>query len=288
MSDFPGRSLPRWLKRNVPKGHASHFTASLITELGLVTVCEHARCPNRMECYAHKTATFMILGDVCTRRCGFCHVATGKPRPVDSDEPRRVAEAARRLGLRHVVITSVTRDDLPDGGAEHFLRTVAAVRQAAGATVEVLPSDFAGNRVAVDSLLDAAPEVYNYNTETVPRLYRKVRSRKSNYRWTLETFRRVRERNPMVKTKTGLILGLGETEQELLDALADLLEAGCQMLTLGQYLQPSPSQLPVQRYLPPEEFDALGRAARRMGFEHVASAPFVRSSYHAREMIEQA
>jgi lipoic acid synthetase len=283
----PAGSLPRWLKRNVPKGNANHFTASLVRELRLQTVCDHARCPNRMECYAQKTATFMILGDVCTRRCGFCSVSTGKPRPVDPDEPRRVAEAARRLGLRHVVITCVTRDDLPDGGAEHFARTVSAVREATGATIEVLPSDFAGSRAAVDRLLDAAPDVYNFNTETVPRLYRKVRGRKSNYRWTLETFRRARHRNPTARTKTGLILGLGETVQELLDTLADLHDAGCQMLTLGQYLRPSPGQLPVERYLAPEEFEALGRAARHIGFGQVASGPFVRSSYHAREMATE-
>ena len=283
----PVRQLPRWLKRNVPKGNANHFTANLIQELRLATVCDHARCPNRMECYAHKTATFMILGEVCTRRCGFCHVAKGKTQAVDPSEPLRVAEACRRLGLEHVVITAVTRDDLPDGGAEHFCRTVAAVRKATGAVVEVLPSDFDGNREAVDRLIDAAPEVYNHNTETVPRLYRQVRGRKSVYRWTLEMFRRIKARDPRIRTKSGLMLGLGETEAELLDTLADLLDAGCQMLTLGQYLQPSPDHLPVERYVSPQEFHELGQAARRMGFTHVASGPFVRSSYHAREMAEQ-
>jgi lipoic acid synthetase len=286
MTECAPRNLPRWLKRNVPKGNGNHFTADLIGQLRLATVCDHARCPNRMECYAQKTATFMILGDVCTRRCGFCHVAKGKTRPVDPSEPGRVAEAAARLGLAHVVITSVTRDDLPDGGAEHFSRTVAAVREATGATVEVLPSDFAGNRAAVDRLLDARPEVYNHNTETVPRLYGKVRGRKADYGWTLEMFRRIKSRDPAVRTKTGLMLGLGETDEELLDTLADLLEAGCEMLTLGQYLQPSPDHLPVQRYVPPEAFARLGRAARRMGFAQVASGPFVRSSYHARDMAQ--
>jgi lipoic acid synthetase len=288
MTDSTGRHLPRWLKRNVPKGNANHFTAKLIKELQLETVCEHARCPNRMECYARKTATFMILGDVCTRRCGFCHVATGKPEPVDPDEPRRVAEAAGRLGLRHVVITSVTRDDLPDGGAGHFARTVEAVREGTGATLEVLPPDFVGNSAAIDRLLDAAAEVYNHNTETVPRLYRQVRGRKADYRWTLEIFRRVRKRSPATQTKTGLMLGLGETDEELLDTLADLVDAGCQMLTLGQYLQPAPDRLEVKRYLCPDQFDQLGRAARRIGFRHVASGPFVRSSYHAREMAGEA
>jgi lipoic acid synthetase len=287
MPDTSCRKLPRWLKRNVPKGNANHFTSKVIDELGLATVCDHARCPNRMECYARKTATFMILGEVCTRRCGFCNVATGKPRAIDPGEPQRVAEAARRLGLRHVVVTSVTRDDLPDGGAEHFARTIAAVRQATVATVEVLPPDFAGNRPAVDRLVDAAPDVYNHNTETVPRLYRKVRGPKALYRWTLDTFRRVRKLNPAIRTKTGLILGLGETAEELLDTLSDLLDAGCEMLTLGQYLQPSRDRLPVERYLPPEDFANLGRAARRLGFAQVASGPFVRSSYHAREMAEE-
>jgi lipoic acid synthetase len=269
----------------VPKGNSNHFTARLIDELGLQTVCTHARCPNRMECYAQKTATFMILGEVCTRGCRFCSVKKGRPRAVDSDEPRRVAEAAARLGLRHVVITCVTRDDLPDGGAEHFCETVRLVRRATGATVEVLPSDFAGNTVAVDRLVDAPPEVYNHNTETVPRLFRAVRGPRADFRWTLTMFRRIGRRNPAIQLKTGLMLGLGETSEELLDTLADLLDAGCRMLTLGQYLQPSPAQLPVVRYLPPEEFDLLGESARRLGFAQVASGPLVRSSYHASEML---
>ncbi len=288
MTDIRSQGLPRWLKRNVPQGNANHLTARLIQGLRLATVCDHATCPNRMECYAEKTATFMILGDVCTRRCGFCAVAKGKTRPVDPDEPRRVAEAAARLGLRHVVITAVTRDDLADGGAEHFSRTVAAVREASEATIEVLPSDFAGSAAAVERLIDAAPEVYNHNAETVPRLYRRVRGRKADYRWTLAIFRRIKRRSPATRTKSGLMLGLGETYEELLDTLSDLLDAGCEMLTLGQYLQPGPDHLPVVRYVPPEEFTALGIAARRMGFTQVASGPLVRSSYHARQMHEQA
>jgi len=279
------KSLPRWLKRNVPKGNANHFTQRLIGELGLQTVCDHARCPNRMECYAGKTATLMILGDVCTRGCRFCSVEKGKPRPVDPDEPRRVAEAARRLGLRHVVVTCVARDDLPDGGAGHFCRTIEALRRATEASVEVLPSDLAGNTAALDRLIDAAPEVFNHNTETVPRLYATVRGRKADYRWTLEMFRRIGRRNRAIRLKTGMMLGLGETIQEVLDTLADLADAGCRMLTLGQYLQPSPAQMPVIRYLPPEEFDQFGRFARQIGFEQVASGPFVRSSYHAKDML---
>ncbi len=277
--------LPRWLKRNVPKGNANHFTAKLIGQLGLQTVCDHAKCPNRMECYSQKTATFLILGDICTRGCRFCSVQHGKPRPVDADEPRRVAEAARELDLKHVVITCVTRDDLPDGGAEHFCQIIREVRRAVGATIEVLPSDFAGNAAAVDRVIEAAPEVYNHNTETVPRLYRAVRGPKSDYAWTLEMFRRIGRRNPAIALKTGLMLGLGETREELLGTLAELFEAGCRLLTLGQYLQPSPAQLPVVRYLPPEEFEQLGRLAREIGFERVASGPFVRSSYHAGRML---
>ena len=276
--------LPRWLKRNVPKGNANHFTARLVADMRLETVCDHARCPNRMECYARKTATFMILGEVCTRGCGFCSVATGRPKPPDADEPRRVAEAARQLGLEYVVVTAVTRDDLADGGAEHFAQTVAAVREVTGAEVEVLPSDFGGNVEAVARVVDARPAVYNHNTETVPRLYRKVRGPKSDYRWTLDMFRAIKAGDPSMKTKTGLMLGLGETEEELLDTLADLVEAGCEMLTLGQYLQPSADRLPVERYYTPDEFRRLGEAARRLGFAQVASGPLVRSSYHAKEM----
>jgi len=277
--------LPRWLKRNIPPGNAGQFTAELLDQLHLETVCRHARCPNRMECYAAKTATFMILGEVCTRACRFCSIAKGRPRPVDADEPRRLAEAAKRLGLRHVVVTSVTRDDLPDGGAEHFCQTVVAVRRLCNATVEVLPPDFAGNTAAVDRLAGAAPEVYNHNTETVPRLYPTVRGPRADYRFTLEIFRRIKRQDPAIMLKTGLMLGLGETTEELLDTLADLYEAGCRMLTLGQYLRPSPDQMPVVRYLPPEEFERLGEAAGRIGFKRVASGPLVRSSFHAREML---
>lgn len=291
------QSLPRWLKRNVPKGNANHFTARLIGQLGLQTVCDHAKCPNRMECYSQKTATFLILGDVCTRACRFCSVKKGKPLPPDPDEPRRVAEAARTLGLEHVVITCVTRDDLPDGGAEQFVGTIEEIRclessnpksqipNPKSPTIEVLPSDFAGSVAAIDRLVAAAPEVYNHNCETVPRLFHVVRDQRTDYRWTLDMFRRIHRRNPRIALKTGLMLGLGETTEELLDTLADLLQAGCSRLTMGQYLQPSAAQMPVARYVPPEEFERLGQLARRMGFQHVAAGPFVRSSYHAREMM---
>jgi lipoic acid synthetase len=239
-----------------------------------------------MECYSQKTATFMILGNVCTRPCGFCAVARGRPEALEDDEPQRLAEAAQRLGLKHVVITSVTRDDLPDGGAEHFAKCVLAVRERTGAMVEVLTPDFLHNRPAVARVVASAPEVFNHNTETTPRLYRLVRGPKSDYRWTLQLLRYVKELNPNIKTKSGLMLGLGETRDEIFDVLSDLLDYGCDFLTLGQYLPPSDKHLPVTRYVPPEEFEELGVMARRLGFQQVASGPFVRSSYHAREMAE--
>jgi lipoic acid synthetase len=286
----PERRLPRWLKRNVPKGNANHFTAGLLEELHLETVCDNAKCPNRMECYSQKTATFMILGNVCTRPCGFCAVERGRPQAPDANEPARLAEAAARLGLAHVVITSVTRDDLPDGGADHFHKCVHAVRRRTGASIEVLTPDFVHNPAALDHVIAAAPEVFNHNTETVPRLYRQVRGPRSDFRWTLALLARVKQVNPAIKTKSGLMLGLGETHEEILDALASLLDAGCDFLTLGQYLMPSSTLadhfLPVVRYLPPEEFSLLGQQAKALGFKQVASGPFVRSSYHAREMAE--
>ncbi|MCH2125808.1 MAG: lipoyl synthase [Pirellulaceae bacterium] len=281
--------LPSWLRREVPKGNANNFTSALLEELNLETVCDNARCPNRMECYSQKTATFMILGNVCTRSCSFCSVSRGRPDALQEDEPTRVAEAAHRLGLKHVVITSVTRDDLADGGAEHFHQCVNAVRQRTGATIEVLTPDFIQNKSALDHVIAAKPDVFNHNTETVPRLYRRVRGPQSDYRWTLGLLRRVKSLNPEIKTKSGLMLGLGETHEEILDVLADLLDAGCDFLTLGQYLQPSTQRfLSVVRYLPPEEFTELGQLAKSMGFQKVASGPFVRSSYHARDMADSA
>jgi lipoic acid synthetase len=282
----PTRRLPPWLRQNLAPGGGHAETAHLIAELGLETVCSSARCPNRLECWSQRTATFMILGNVCTRPCGFCSVPKGKTEALELDEPERVAEAARRLDLKHVVITSVTRDDLPDGGAEHFRRTVEAVRAATGATIEVLVPDFIGKEGALEILMRSRPEVFNHNTETVPRLYRTVRGRKSVYSWTLRLLADAKQLMPDVKTKTGLMLGLGETRDELLDVFADLLDHGVDFLTLGQYLQPALDALPVERYLPPEEFAELGTLARGMGFRQVASGPLVRSSYHAREMAE--
>jgi lipoic acid synthetase len=280
--------LPYWLRRPIPRSNANHMTASLLEELQLETVCENAKCPNRMECYSQQTATFMILGNICTRPCGFCAVHRGRPpAEPDATEPARVAEAARRLGLKHVVITSVTRDDLGDGGAEHFYRCVVAVREATGATTEVLTPDFVQCKDSLRRVTDARPDVFNHNTETVPRLYRRVRGPKSDYRWTLEMLRRVKQFEPNIKTKSGFMLGLGEQRGELLEALADLREHDVDFLTLGQYLQPGDKYLPVVRYVPPKEFDELAELATSMGFLQVASGPFVRSSYHAREMAER-
>lgn len=279
--------LPRWLKREVPKGNANNFTAGLLDELRLETVCDNAKCPNRSECYSQKTATFMILGAICTRPCGFCAVNRGRPPELpEQDEPQRLAEAAARLGLKHVVITSVTRDDLPDGGAEHYYQCITAVRERTGATVEVLTPDFVQCKEALDRVVEARPEVFNHNMETVSRMYRRVRGPKSDYNWTLQLLRRVKELDPTIKTKSGLMLGLGETRDELLDALADMRTYDIDFLTLGQYLQPGEKYLPVQRYVTPEEFTELGDIAKKLGFKQVASGPFVRSSYHARDMAE--
>lgn len=278
------RRLPSWLKRKLPHGNGNFFTQELLRELRLETVCENARCPNRPECYSRRTATFMILGNVCTRPCGFCSVPKGEPANLEEDEPARVAEAAHRLGLRHVVITSVTRDDLPDGGADHFRRCILAVRERTGAAVEVLTPDFLGDRNAIDAVLAASPEVFNHNMETVPRLYKKARGR-ADYRRSLDLLAYVKDRRAEIVTKSGLMLGLGETSEELFDVLADLRSVRCDTLTLGQYLAPTLKHIPVARYVTPAEFDELAELARGLGFKHVVAGPFVRSSYHADEMV---
>jgi len=286
-SGSSARRLPEWLKKPLPAGNENFFTQHLLRELRLETVCENARCPNRPECYSRRTATFMILGNVCTRPCGFCSVPKGSPEALEDDEPERVAEAAARLGLKHVVITSVTRDDLPDGGAHHFFRCILAVRQRTGAAVEVLTPDFAGDLQAVERVLAARPDVFNHNTETVPRLYRKVRGR-ADYQRTLRLLAHVKGEAPHIVTKSGLMLGLGETRDELVETLADLRSVGCDTLTLGQYLAPTLKHIPVARFVPPDEFDELAELARTLGFHQVASGPFVRSSYHADEMLSAA
>ncbi len=279
------RRLPKWLKRPMPSVEMA-FTSNVIEDLKLETVCESAKCPNRTECWAQKTATFMILGNVCTRPCGFCSVPKGKTETVQEDEPARVAEAAHRLGLKHVVITCVTRDDLPDGGAEHFYQCVLAVREKTGAAVEVLTSDFMGNRAAISRVIEAQPDVFNHNTETVPRLYKRVR-RNAEYQRTLDLLAQVKQEAPHIPTKSGLMLGLGETIDEVMAVAADLRSVGVDMITIGQYLQPDPRQLPVERFIPPEEFEAIGEECKKLGFSMVASGPFVRSSYHAGEMADE-
>jgi len=274
--------LPEWLRVRLPESDSYGRTRALLAELQLHTVCESARCPNHWECWSRGTATFMIAGDRCTRACRFCAVTTAKPLPLDPDEPARVAEAAHRMKLRHVVITAVARDDLPDGGAEHFRRTIEAVRaRLPGAVIEVLVPDFNDRDAAIDTVLAARPHIFNHNLETVRRLTPQVRSR-ATYDRSLSVLRKAKARGgPRLYTKSGLMLGLGETEAELLEALRDLRAAGCDLLTLGQYLQPTLRHLPVVEFVPPERFARLGARARELGFVHVASGPLVRSSYHA-------
>ena len=279
------RRLPEWLKKPLPSGTGNRFTRDLVEDLGLETVCESARCPNRPECWSRRTATFMILGNICTRPCGFCSVPKGDtPFEIEADEPERVAEAARRLQLKHVVITSVTRDDLADGGADHFVRCIHAVREATGVAVEVLTPDFQGNRAAISSVIEARPDVFNHNLETVPRLYRRVRGR-AGYRRSLDLLEQVKQEDSSIVTKAGLMLGIGETIEELFEVLADLRAVDCDVLTLGQYLAPTLKHIPVARFVPPEEFDDIAAQARWLGFNHVVAGPFVRSSYHADEMV---
>jgi lipoyl synthase len=249
-------------------------------------VCQSAKCPNRGECFSDGTATFLIMGDACTRGCRFCAVETRTPEPLDSDEPRRVAEAAVKLGLSHVVVTTVTRDDLPDGGAAHFVAVIGALRDAVpSVAVEVLTSDFAGRVESVDTVAAAHPDVFNHNVETVPRLYESVRPG-ADYARSLGVLARVRETQPDLPTKSGLMLGLGETADEVRDVMRDLLGNGVEMLTLGQYLRPSKEHLPVAEFVEPSVFAELERSAYELGFRAVASAPYVRSSYHAGQLAE--
>ncbi len=276
--------LPEWLRIRLPKTDRFAHTRALLGELKLHTVCESARCPNHWECWEKGTATFMIGGDRCTRACRFCAVATAKPLPLDPQEPERVAEATRRLRLRHVVVTAVARDDLADGGAGHFARTIEAVRQLnPGIIIEVLTPDFNDRDAAIDAVLAGSPHIFNHNLETVRRLTPAVRSR-ATYDRSLSVLAKVKaKRGGSIYTKSGLMLGLGETEAEVETALGDLRRAGCDLLTLGQYLQPSLDHLAVVEFITPAQFEAYGRLARAMGFIHVASGPMVRSSYHADE-----
>ncbi|HTQ53945.1 MAG TPA: lipoyl synthase [Bryobacteraceae bacterium] len=279
---------PAWLRAPAPVGANYRELKNLIDGLGLHTVCESAACPNVGECWNHRTATFMILGNVCTRRCGFCAVQKGAPLAVDYDEPRRVAEAVAAMGLRFAVITSVNRDDRADGGAELFALTIRAIRERVpGCGIEVLVPDFQGSHAAMGIVMDAAPDVLNHNTETVPRLYRKVRMG-ARYERSLEMLAYAKSRSPRTPVKSGLMLGLGETIPEVLAVMRDLRAHRVDILTLGQYLRPSPKHLPIVRYVPPAEFDDLRRAGGEMGFAHVESGPLVRSSYHARDSVAAA
>jgi lipoic acid synthetase len=275
------RRHPEWIKVRAPGGEGYAATKRVVQALELHTVCEEAHCPNLAECWGHRTATFMLLGDVCTRNCGYCAVAHGRPVAVDPHEPERVAQGVARLGLRHVVVTSVDRDDLPDGGAAHFAATAQAIkRRLPSCTVEVLTPDFKGDVAALATVVDAPIDVFNHNTETVPRLYRLARPG-GKYERCLHVLQFAKQRRPALLTKTGLMLGLGEHADEVREVLADLRAVHCDILTLGQYLQPTRQHLPIARYLAPAEFDALGAFARQLGFRHVESGPLVRSSYHA-------
>ncbi|MBI1842332.1 MAG: lipoyl synthase, partial [Verrucomicrobia bacterium] len=270
----PRPRLPEWLRLPLPTSNTFAQTRNLLEGLRLHTVCESAKCPNHWECWSRGTATFMIAGDRCTRACGFCAVSTAKPLALEADEPRRVAEATQRMKLKHVVITAVARDDLADGGAEHFRQTIVAVREAnPGIVIEVLVPDFLDKDDAIDQVLSAKPEIYNHNLETVRRLTPSVRSR-ATYDRSLRVLRKVKDRaESAVFTKSGLMLGLGETESELMEALSDLRASRCDILTLGQYLQPTLKHLPVAAFVPPEQFEEYGERARSMGFLHVASGP---------------
>ena len=273
---------PHWIRAKVPSGPRVNAIKKALRDHGLYSVCEEAACPNLGECFNNGTATFMIMGDICTRRCPFCDVAHGRPKPLDKDEPQKLADTIKDMALRYVVITSVDRDDLRDGGADHFAQCINAVREKNPTIqIEVLVPDFRGRMdLAVEVLVQTPPDVFNHNLETIPRLYKKARPG-SDYQWSLNLLKRYKEAHPEVPTKSGLMLGLGETMEETLEVMRDLRAHNCNMLTLGQYLQPSQDHLAVERYVTPEEFDELARLGKEMGFSHVASGPMVRSSYHA-------
>ncbi|MGB5563475.1 MAG: lipoyl synthase [Sedimenticolaceae bacterium] len=273
---------PSWIRARAPGGPAITRIKQILRQRKLSSVCEEAQCPNLGECFSHGTATFMVMGDICTRRCPFCDVAHGKPQPLDADEPRQLAEAIAEMSLRYVVITSVDRDDLRDGGAAHFAACVQAVRALTpDTTVEILVPDFRGRmEVALEQFAANPPDVFNHNLETVPRLYRQARPG-ADYKWSLDLLRRFKGLHPSVPTKSGIMLGLGETLEEVQLVMQDLRDHDCEMLTLGQYLQPSRDHLPVDRFVTPEEFEQLRVTGEAMGFSNVASGPMVRSSYHA-------
>lgn len=276
---------PEWLKVRYNQ-EAVNEVAEMMRDLKLTTVCKEANCPNLGECYRKHTATFMILGSICTRNCRFCNVAHGKPLPPDPEEPENVAQAAKKLGLRHVVLTCSTRDDLPDGGAEHFAKTVCAIRaQCPGTTVETLTSDMRGDHAAFDTVIAVHPDVFNVNIETVKELQKAIRP-SASYERTLDVLRYIKQTDPTILTKTGFMVGLGETEEQISRLMDDILAVGCDILTIGQYLQPSPEHWKLDRYATPEDFARYKEMALQKGFRHVASAPLARSSYKAWEALE--
>lgn len=277
---------PNWLRTKIQcKG--LNKMKNFVGDMSLNTVCQSAKCPNIGECFSKKTATFMIMGDTCTRRCRFCAVNEGKPKPLDEKEPKRVADACKKLGLRHAVITSVTRDDLADGGASHFANTIREIKKIPDITVEVLIPDLKGNRDSIKTVVDAKPEVINHNLETIPRLYERVRPI-AKYERSLDVLKTVKELDSNIVTKSGIMVGLGETEDEVVDLMKDLIDIGCDMLTIGQYLRPSKKHIEIEEYVTPEQFERYKKIGESLGFKHIASAPLVRSSYHAAEGLDQA
>jgi lipoyl synthase len=279
------QSLPSWLVKPFPKGKRPVGVSRILSRWRLNTVCRSALCPNLCECFSQGTATFMIMGNICTRDCLFCAVAGGIPKPLEADEPTRLAHAVKDLGLNHIVVTSVTRDDLPDGGASHFAETIAAIRKVnPHTTVEVLIPDFKGSQSSVEAVVRANPDIFAHNLETAPDLYKKVRP-KANYHRSLNVLKSAKGLNRDIYTKSGMMLGLGETEEEIIAVMQDLRQINCDFLTLGQYLSPSENHLPVNKFISPEKFEDLARVGQKMGFRGIASAPFVRSSYHAKELL---
>jgi len=279
----PAGRKPDWIRVPAPQGKVYHETKEIVRRHKLTTVCEEAGCPNIGECWQQKHATFMIMGEICTRACAFCNVATGKPEALDKLEPLRVGVAVMQMGLKHVVITSVDRDDLPDSGAEHFVKTIQAIRmKAPGTTVEILPGDFRGDINALDSVIDAQPDVFNHNLETVPRLYPTIRPGARYFR-SLRLLQRVKERDPQQFTKSGLMVGLGETREEVGQVMDDMRAAGIDFITIGQYLQPTPKHAPLDRFWTPDEFKQLEQMAKNKGFLMVSASPLTRSSHHAGE-----
>ncbi len=279
--------LPPWFKKKIPAPDTLAGMKTLFHELSLHTVCESAHCPNLGDCFQRRTATFLLLGDICTRNCTFCAVNKGVPDPVDQEEPLHITQAVSKMGLRHVVLTSVTRDDISDGGAGHFAQAIALLREKPGVTVEVLIPDFAGSSQSLKTVADAHPEVINHNVETVPRLYPEVRA-KANFRRSLRLLEQVKNFDSSIVTKSGIMVGLGETGDEMLETMDALRAVNCDLLTIGQYLQPSPAHHPVVRYVPPEDFLEYEKIGIEMGFGAVASAPLVRSSFNAGEIYERA